>query len=57
MKTKVLDLERECILRIQEQEEDEIVWLDFFTKEGLKTIKLRKDSLDKILIELKRGWN
>lgn len=54
MKTKVLDLERECILRIQEQEVDEIVWLDFFTQEGLKTIKLRKDSLDKILKELKK---
>ncbi len=55
MKTKILDLERELILRIQELEEDEIVWLDFFTKEGLKTIKMRKDSLNKILTELKGG--
>ncbi len=54
MKTKVLDLERELILRIEEQEEDETIWLDFFTEEGLKTIKMRKDSLNKILTELKR---
>ena len=53
MKTKVLDLERELILRIEEQEEDEIVWLDFFTKDGLKTIRLKKDSLNKIKEDLK----
>ena len=55
MKTEVLDLERELILRIQEQEVDEVVWLDFFTKEGLKTIKMDKDSLNQILIKLKGG--
>lgn len=55
MITRVLDLERELILRIQELEEDKIVWLDFFTKDGLKTIQMKKDSLNKILIELKGG--
>ncbi len=55
MKTKILDLERELILRVEEQEEDEMAWLDFFTKEGLKTIKMKKDSLNKILTELKGG--
>ena len=55
MKTIVLDLERELILRIQEQEEDKVVWLDFFTQEGLKTIKMEKDSLNKILKELEGG--
>ncbi len=55
LKTKIIDLERELILRIQEQETDEKVWLDFFTKEGLKTIQLKKDSFINLIKELKGG--
>ncbi len=55
LKTKIIDLERELILRIQEQETDEKVWLDFFTEEGLKTIQLKKDSFNYLIKELKGG--
>ncbi len=49
MKTKLLDLERGLILRIQKTEIDNFIYLDFFTKEGLKTIKMKKESLKEIL--------
>lgn len=49
MITKLLDLEREIILRIQEAETDNNIYLDFFTKEGLKTIKMKKESFKQIL--------
>lgn len=54
MKTKIIDVEREIILRIQEQETDKIIYLDFFTEEGMKTIKLGKDSYDDLLKELNK---
>ena len=55
MKTTIINIEREVILRIEEQETDEIIYLDFFTKEGLKTIKLRKDSYINLIKKLKGG--
>jgi len=50
---KLIDIEREVILRIDER--DDFVYLDFFTKDGLKTIKIKRIFYNNFLKELKGG--
>lgn len=50
---KLIDIEREVILRIDKRLD--YIYLDFFTKEGLKTIKIQKLFYEDFLKQLKGG--
>ena len=52
MENQIIDIERELILRVDEKET--LVYLDFFTKDGLKTIKIQKIFYNDFLDDLNK---
>lgn len=53
-KRQIIDIERELILRVDRRED--FVYLDFFTKDGLKMIKISSENYNKMLEQLKGAY-